>query len=152
MSAIKFRKRITKFKIMIALSIKFGRKGFTSAVKIIKILRSSGELISWDVRRGTSPSRKEQLTIPKSNSSCLSLILVATVQLDIHRFKSKQEDHIAHLSKQICIRAIEVSAKFTAQRFLHIFFYVAMFFLMHHDSWNWIFIEGHPGNTSTKLY
>ena len=44
----------------------------------------------YEVRRWTSPSRKGNLTISKSKSSCLSKILVETVQLDIHRFKSKQ--------------------------------------------------------------
>ena len=43
MSAIKFRKRITKFKITIALRKKFGSKGFIAVVKVIKIWRSSGE-------------------------------------------------------------------------------------------------------------
>ena len=41
--AIKFRKRLTKLKITIALSKKFGSKGFIMAVKVTKILRSSGE-------------------------------------------------------------------------------------------------------------
>ena len=43
MSAIKFRKRLTKFKITIALPKKFGSKGFITVVKVIKICRSSGE-------------------------------------------------------------------------------------------------------------
>ena len=43
MSAIKFRKRLTKNKITIALSKKFGSKGFITVVKVIKIWRSSGE-------------------------------------------------------------------------------------------------------------
>ena len=43
MSAIKFRKRLTKFKITIALPKKFGSKGFITVVKVIKIWRSSGE-------------------------------------------------------------------------------------------------------------
>ena len=43
MSAIKFRKRLTEFKITIALPMKFGSKGFITAVKVIKIYRSSGE-------------------------------------------------------------------------------------------------------------
>ena len=43
MSAIKFRKRLTKFKITIALPKKFGSKGYITVVKVIKILRSSGE-------------------------------------------------------------------------------------------------------------
>ena len=37
MSAIKFRKRLTKFKITIALPKMFGSKGFITVVKIIKI-------------------------------------------------------------------------------------------------------------------
>ena len=40
----------------------------------------------YEVRRGTSPSRKGKLTISKSKSSHL----VETVPLDIHRFKSKK--------------------------------------------------------------
>ena len=36
-SAIKFRKRLTKFKITIALPKKFGSKGFITAIKFIKI-------------------------------------------------------------------------------------------------------------------
>ena len=43
MSAIKFLKRLTKFKMMIALPKKFGSKGFITAVKITKICRSSDE-------------------------------------------------------------------------------------------------------------
>ena len=42
----------------------------------------------YEVRQGTPPSRKGKLTISKS--SRLSLILVETVPLDIHRFKSKK--------------------------------------------------------------
>ena len=34
----------------------------------------------------------------------------------------KQEDHIAHLSKQICILTVEVSAKFTTLRFMYKFY------------------------------
>ena len=44
----------------------------------------------YEVRRGTSPSRKGKLTISKSKSSRLSYILVETVPLDKHRFKSKK--------------------------------------------------------------
>ena len=36
-SAIKFRKRLTKFKIMKAMPKKFGSKGFIKAVKVTKI-------------------------------------------------------------------------------------------------------------------
>ena len=43
MSAIKFRKRLTKFKITIALPKKFGSKGFIKAVKVTKTCRISGE-------------------------------------------------------------------------------------------------------------
>ena len=42
-SAIKFRKRHTKFKIPIALPKKFGSRGFITAVKVTKICRSPGE-------------------------------------------------------------------------------------------------------------
>ena len=37
MSAIKFRKRLAKSKITIALPKKFGSKGFITAVKVTKI-------------------------------------------------------------------------------------------------------------------
>ena len=40
---MKFRKRLTKFKITIALPKKFGSKGFITVVKVIKIWRNSGE-------------------------------------------------------------------------------------------------------------
>ena len=53
------------------------------------------------------------------------------------------------MSKQICILTIEVSAKLTHLRFLHKVYSPAAcghVFLMHHDSLNWIFIEGHQGN------
>ena len=40
MSAIRFRKRLTKLKITISLPKKFGSKGFMAAVKVTKILRS----------------------------------------------------------------------------------------------------------------
>ena len=43
MSAIKFRKRLTKFKVTITLPKKFGSKSFITVVKVIKNLRSSGE-------------------------------------------------------------------------------------------------------------
>ena len=34
----------------------------------------------------------------------------------------KQEDHDGHLSKQICVLTVEVSAKFTALRFMYKFY------------------------------
>ena len=37
MSAIKFRKRLTKYKVTIALPKKFDSKGFITAVKVTKI-------------------------------------------------------------------------------------------------------------------
>ena len=43
MSALKFRKRLTKFKTKIILPKKFGSMGFLTAVKVTKIWRSSGE-------------------------------------------------------------------------------------------------------------
>ena len=43
----------------------------------------------YEVRRGTSPSRKGSF-ISKSKSSRLSKFFVETVPLDIHRFKSKK--------------------------------------------------------------
>ena len=42
-SAIKFRKRLTKLKISIALPKKLGSMGFITAVKVTKISRSSGK-------------------------------------------------------------------------------------------------------------
>ena len=41
MSAIKFRKRLTKFEITIALPEKFGSKDSTTAVKVTKIGKSN---------------------------------------------------------------------------------------------------------------
>ena len=76
MSAIKFRKRLTKFKITIALPKKFGSKGFIMVVKVIE--EALANLISrdmctpYEVRRWTSPSRKGKLTISKAKSSRLS--------------------------------------------------------------------------------
>ena len=46
MSAIKFWKCLTKFKITIALPKKFGSKGSITIVKVIKIWRSSGESLA----------------------------------------------------------------------------------------------------------
>ena len=43
MSAIKFRKRLSEFEITITLPKKLGSKGFSTAIKISKIWRSSGE-------------------------------------------------------------------------------------------------------------
>ena len=63
-SAIKFRKRLTKFKITITLPKKFVNKGFITVVKVTKICRSSGEsnklryVYPICVHWGTSPSRK----------------------------------------------------------------------------------------------
>ena len=62
MSAIKFRKRLTKFKITIALPKTFGSKGFITVVKIIKTVygpQSSGtthslvqmELVFWLIKK-----------------------------------------------------------------------------------------------------
>ena len=42
-SAVKFRKRLAKFKITIVLPKKFGSKNFITAVNDTKIWRSSGE-------------------------------------------------------------------------------------------------------------
>ena len=43
MSAIKFRKRLTKFKITMAMPKKIGSMGFITEVKVTKICRSSDE-------------------------------------------------------------------------------------------------------------
>ena len=96
MFAIKFRKRLTNFKITIALPKKFGSKGFITVVRVIRFEEALVNLISCDmytlyeVRRGTAPSKKMKLTISKSKSSRLSYILVETVPLVLHRFKSKK--------------------------------------------------------------
>ena len=96
MSAIKFRKRLPKFKITIALPKKFGSKGFITVVKIIKIWRSSGE--SYKLRYvypiwgtpGDIAIQKREIDYFKIKVVPLSYILVETVPLDIHRFKSKK--------------------------------------------------------------
>ena len=57
--------------------------------------------------------------------------------------------YIAHLSKQLCKLTVEVSAKFTALRFLYNFIALlpcGRVFFMHHDRWNWILKEGHQRN------
>ena len=46
MSAIKFRKRLMKFKITIALPKKFGSKGFITAVKSLRFEDALANLIS----------------------------------------------------------------------------------------------------------
>ena len=43
---IKFRKRLTKFKITIALPKKFGSKGFITVVKVIRFEEALANLIS----------------------------------------------------------------------------------------------------------
>ena len=70
--------------------------------------------------------------------------------------------YIAHLTKQICIFTVEVSAKFTALGFLY-----KLYSTNHHhpppphprpcfytnlDDLNWILKEGHQRNISAKLY
>ena len=55
--------------------------------------------------------------------------------------------------KQICILTVEVSAKFTALRFLYTFYSPApQLVLMHHDSLNWILKEGQQRNISAKKF
>ena len=64
--------------------------------------------------------------------------------------------YIAHLSKQLCILTAEVSAKFTALRFLYKFYSPApqrpCFLFMHHDGLNWILKEDHQRNNFPKIY
>ena len=65
---------------MVALPKTFGSKGFITAVEVTKIWRGSGEsnelkyVTPYEVRRGTSPSRKGKLIVSKSKSSRLSWI------------------------------------------------------------------------------
>ena len=63
--------------------------------------------------------------------------------------------YIAHLSEQLCKLNVEVSAKFTALRFLYKFYSPTPqrpCFFMHHDGLNWILKEGHQRKISAKLY
>ena len=63
--------------------------------------------------------------------------------------------YIAQLSKQLCILTVEVSAKFTALRFLYKFYSPApqwpCFFSWHHDGLNWILKEDHQRNNSAII-
>ena len=70
--------------------------------------------------------------------------------------------YIAHLTKQICIFTVEVSAKFTALGFLYKLFstnhpqppppHPRPCFFTNLDNLNWILKEGHQRNISAKLY
>ena len=69
--------------------------------------------------------------------------------------------YIAHLTKQICIFTVEVSAKFTALGFLyklystnhpHPLHHTPAMFFTNLDDLNWILKEGHQRNISAKLY
>ena len=81
-SAIKFRKRLTKLRITIVLPKKFGSKGCITAVlqqlKSLRFEEALANLISlyifipYEVRRGTSTSRKGKSTISKSKTSRLA--------------------------------------------------------------------------------
>ena len=70
--------------------------------------------------------------------------------------------YIAHLTKQICIFTVEVSAKFTALGFLYKLYstnhphppppHPWPCFFTNLDDLNWILKEGHQRNISAKLY
>ena len=70
--------------------------------------------------------------------------------------------YIAHLTKQICIFTVEVSAKFTALGFLYKLYstnhphppppHPRPCFFTNLDDLNWILKEGHQRNISAKLY
>ena len=70
--------------------------------------------------------------------------------------------YIAHLTKQICIFNVEVSAKFTALGFLYKLYstnhphptppHPRPCFFTNLDDLNWILKEGHQRNISAKLY
>ena len=70
--------------------------------------------------------------------------------------------YIAHLTKQICIFTVEVSAKFTALGFLYKLYstnhphptppHPPPCFFTNLDDLNWILKEGHQRNISAKLY
>ena len=60
---------------------------------------------------------------------------------------------VLYRSHELTDLHIEVSAKFTALRLN----FIALppsghVFLMHHDSLNWILIQGHQGNIFAKFY
>ena len=70
--------------------------------------------------------------------------------------------YIAHLTKQICIFTVEISAKFTALGFLYKLYstnhphpslpHPRPCFFTNLDNLNWILKEGHQRNISAKLY
>ena len=70
--------------------------------------------------------------------------------------------YIAHLTKQICIFTVEVSAKFTALGFLYKLYstnhphppppHPRPCFFTNLDDLNWILKDGHQRNISAKLY
>ena len=47
-SAIKFRKRLAKFKITIGLTKKFGSKGLLRQLNSLRFIEALANLISWD--------------------------------------------------------------------------------------------------------
>ena len=110
MSAIKFRKRLTKFKITITLPKKFGSKGFITVVKVINISRSSGESnveICIPHMRYASPSRKGKLTISKSSYTYIGDVTAPVLRVvpfqqtksDIHSHKEFLNLHYVSVAK-----------------------------------------------------
>ena len=92
-----------------------------------------------------------------------------SLSADINKNELKQEktrgpwwSYIAHLTKQICIFTVEVSAKFTALGFLYKLYstnhphppppHPWPCFFTNLDDLNWILKEGHQRNISAKLY
>ena len=80
----------------------------------------------------------------------------------LHRTRGPWWSYIAHLTKQICIFTVEVSAKFTALGFLYKLYstnhphpppsHPRPCFFTNLDDLNWILKEGHQRNISAKLY
>ena len=94
-SAIKFRKRLAKFKVTIALPKKFDSKGFVTAIKITKIRSSDDSYKLRDVypflgTPGDIAIQKREIDYVKVKIVLFIILLVETVPLDIHRFKSKK--------------------------------------------------------------
>ena len=99
-----------------------------------------------------------------AKASDVSLTQMRTCGLHPRYFKTRGPwwSSIAHLTKQICIFTVEVSAKFTALEFLYKLYstnhphppppHPWPCFFTNLDDLNWILKEGHQRNISAKLY
>ena len=98
--------------------------------------------------------------------SGLSQFIATAYDIFLYSTESKTRgpwwSYIAHLTKQICIFTVEVSAKFTALGFLYKLYstnhppppppHPRPCFFTNLDDLNWILKEGHQRNISAKLY